>query len=50
MDIQHEVNALHEQLAELYRGNSVDTVLKKQLWDRIELLEGLQIAEAVFGE
>lgn len=46
-DFEREIDSLHQQLAELYRGKSTDEVLKKQLWNRIELLEGQYRTEAL---
>lgn len=42
---QRKANALHNELAELYRGKTVDWVLTEKYWREIEFYE----AEAANG-
>lgn len=42
MDIEKQLVQANEELAELYRGKSTDTVLINQYWNRIEALYRLQ--------
>lgn len=53
MNIETELIKLHNDLAELYRGNSTDQLQIARLWLRIEQLEAIeesQDSSAVDGE
>jgi hypothetical protein len=39
----NRITALHEELAQLYRGKSTDAIRIQGLWARIERLEATQV-------